>query len=272
MTLDSAVGPLVPLAPAGAAAPLFCVHPVSGSAYAYAGLSSLLGDDRPVYGLEAPGFDDDQDPVGSLPALSAGYVEALRQFRPDGPYCLLGWSLGGVVAFDMALRLRAVGARVPALVLVDSDLPVRTPLPTGKTMVQMFMHDLLRVADLPVAGLDGVFAGFPADADPDAVLAAVAEAGVLPVEADADFLGDRYAVFRVYLAALYDYERPGDFLGRLTFVRAAESNRDTMCWDTAAATVQEHVVPGDHHSMWVGANLEMLADIVRRALATADPG
>jgi len=262
-------GSLVPLAPAGTRAPLFCVHPVSGSAYTYQGLVGLLAADLPVYGLEAPGFDDDRAPVGSLPALSASYVEQLREFRPGGPYCLLGWSLGGVVAFDMALRLLAAGERVPALVLIDSDLPELMPLPPEKVTVQMFMHDLMRVANLPPADLDGVFAPFPPDAQPGELFAAIEASGVLPEEADADFLADRYAVFRVYLAALYDYEPAGTFPGTLTFLRAAESTADSMRWDGVAAAVDEHVVPGDHHSIWVGDSLRGLAAIVQSTMDAA---
>src|SRR3954454_8858500 len=93
---------IVPLKPDGSATPLYCVHASSGSAYSYLELAQLLGADRPVYGIEAPGFDGDREPVRSLPALSAEYAETLREFQPDGNYLLLGWSLGGTIAFDMA--------------------------------------------------------------------------------------------------------------------------------------------------------------------------
>jgi thioesterase domain-containing protein len=270
VTAGSALDALVPLRPDGDRAPVYCVHPVSGSAYTYRELAERLPAGQPVFGLEAPGFDDEREPVGSLPALSTLYVAALREFRPAGPYSLLGWSLGGPLAFDMAQRLVSSGARVPALILLDADLPVRAPLPSEPGMVGMFLHDLIRVAGLPLSGLDAVLAGFdPGEDDPGRLLAAVAASGLLPAEADAEFLGYRYAVFRVHLAALYDYEVSGRFPGRLTFVRAAESAPEPMCWDGTASTVDSYVVPGDHHSMWTGGSLLAIAEIVQRTLDRA---
>src|SRR4051812_13581113 len=100
---------IVPLRATGTRPPLYCVHAVSGSAYAYSGLTKLLGADQPVYGIEAPGFDNDRQPVSSLPALADESTEILRAFSlqehgADGGYRLLGWSLGGILAFEMAKR------------------------------------------------------------------------------------------------------------------------------------------------------------------------
>jgi thioesterase domain-containing protein len=127
---------IVPLQPEGTAPPLFCVHASSGSAYSYLELARLLGADRPVYGIEAPGFDGDREPVRSLPALSAEYTGTLRTFRPDGDFLLLGWSLGGIIAFDMARRLTAAGARVRQVVMVDVSVPRVAELPSEKEIAR----------------------------------------------------------------------------------------------------------------------------------------
>src|SRR5258708_6361139 len=100
---------IVPLAPEGTATPLFCVHASSGSAYVYLALARLLSPERPVYGIEAPGFDGGRDPVASVAALGAEYAETLQKFHPGGDFLLLGWSFGGMIAFDLAQRLTAAG-------------------------------------------------------------------------------------------------------------------------------------------------------------------
>ncbi|TQC42615.1 amino acid adenylation domain-containing protein, partial [Rhodococcus sp. WS4] len=99
-------------------APLFCVHPLSGLAWCFAGLGEHIGD-RPLYGLQATG-------VAELPETVAGlatrYVNAIRAVQPDGPYHLLGWSLGGTVAHEMAVQLREAGHQVAAPALLDTLL------------------------------------------------------------------------------------------------------------------------------------------------------
>ncbi len=79
---------VVPLRAGSGGSPLFCVHPVSGSAYAYRGLAGLLGADQPVYGFEAPGFDNDRAPVAVLPRLADEYTSILRAFAPGPGYRL----------------------------------------------------------------------------------------------------------------------------------------------------------------------------------------
>jgi len=109
----------VPDEPRGA--PLFCVHPVSGLAWCYAGLAETLRD-RPLYGLQATGESPD-----SVTTLAHRYVEHVRSVQPEGPYHLLGWSLGGNIAHEMAVQLRAAGADVATLALLDSFPPDAVP-------------------------------------------------------------------------------------------------------------------------------------------------
>ncbi|MFE6049723.1 amino acid adenylation domain-containing protein [Kitasatospora sp. NPDC056446] len=109
--------PLVPLSTRGSRPPLFCVHPVTGLSWCYAGLAGALPD-RPVYGLNA-----DLDPAGRHPDLDTlvdAYLARIRAVQPTGPYHLLGWSLGGNLAHAMACRLQERGERVGLLALLDS--------------------------------------------------------------------------------------------------------------------------------------------------------
>ncbi|MEV6974201.1 amino acid adenylation domain-containing protein [Kitasatospora sp. NPDC093806] len=108
---------LLPLRAEGAKAPLFCVHPAAGISWVYSGLLRHLDRDRPVYGLQARGLR------GGSPAavteIAEDYVRQIRAVRPEGPYHLLGWSFGAVVAQAMAVRLQAEGQEVALLALLD---------------------------------------------------------------------------------------------------------------------------------------------------------
>ena len=64
---------------------------------------------RPIYGLQAPGVAHDVPYAATIDEMAEDYVNAIRQIQPQGPYHLLGWSFGGVVAYAMACLSAADG-------------------------------------------------------------------------------------------------------------------------------------------------------------------
>ncbi|MGW5171765.1 amino acid adenylation domain-containing protein [Streptomyces nodosus] len=115
-----ALGIVLPLRAEGERPPLFAVHPAGGLAWCYAGLSARLGPDQPLYGIQARGLDDDLPLPHTLQQEAADYVERVREIQPNGPYRLLGWSVGGILAHTMAVLLREAGERVDLLALLDA--------------------------------------------------------------------------------------------------------------------------------------------------------
>ncbi len=116
---------LLPLRPAGDGdkAPLYCVHPAGGLSWCYAGLIRHLPADVPIYGLQAQGVGPATaaEPLpGTLEDLAAHYVDRLREVQPQGPYRLMGWSTGGIIAHAMATRLQDLGAEVELLAILDA--------------------------------------------------------------------------------------------------------------------------------------------------------
>jgi hypothetical protein len=106
----------------GAHPPLFLVHPASGQVGPYLGLSRALGEEFAVLGVQAVGLYSDEEPLATIPAMAARYVEALRAVAPAGPYCLGGCSTGSVIAFEMARQLVGSGAEVRLLAAIDPAL------------------------------------------------------------------------------------------------------------------------------------------------------
>lgn len=117
------LGTVVPLRASGGGAPLFCVHPVGGLAWCYSGLAEHVGG-RPLYGVQATGLPTVPN---TLAELASRYVDRILSVQPDGPYHLLGWSLGGNIAHEMAVQLREAGHEVASLVLLDSLPPDIVP-------------------------------------------------------------------------------------------------------------------------------------------------
>jgi amino acid adenylation domain-containing protein len=107
----------------GDAPVLWCVHPVSGVAADYRPLGRHL--DLRVMGLQMPGLDDAAAPhYSSLEEVAARHIRTIKHYQPEGPYNLLGWSLGGSLAHEMARQMTAAGDGVDALVLLDPRLEI----------------------------------------------------------------------------------------------------------------------------------------------------
>jgi len=154
--------PLVAIRPAGRLAPFFCVHPVGGQVLCYLDLVRHLAPDLPFYALQSPPDLVPQPaapPPGpaSIEGMAARYLSEVRRVQPRGPYRLGGWSLGGVIAFEMARQLAAEGERVSFLALIDSLPPAPEPgrPATEQELGTWFAGDLLALLGrgAPVAGL-----------------------------------------------------------------------------------------------------------------------
>jgi enterobactin synthetase component F len=111
---------LLRLKPAYDASPLFCIHPVLGLGWSFAGLNAYLGENRGLYALQAAGLDGVKPMAASITDMASAYIAELRQVQPHGPYRLMGWSLGGIVAHEMTRQLEELGEKVAFLSLLDS--------------------------------------------------------------------------------------------------------------------------------------------------------
>ncbi|WP_406100395.1 amino acid adenylation domain-containing protein [Streptomyces sp. NBC_01013] len=100
--------------------PLFAIHPAGGIAWCYAGLAARLGPDQPVYGIQARGLVRDEPLPRTLEDEAADYVQRIREVQRHGPYRLLGWSVGGVLAHTVAVMLQESGEEVELLALLDA--------------------------------------------------------------------------------------------------------------------------------------------------------
>ncbi|OZG29980.1 non-ribosomal peptide synthetase [Williamsia sp. 1138] len=116
---DPALAPLLSLRATGTRHPVFAVHPALGVAWSYTSLLPHLDTDQPLYGLQNPALSGGPR-LRSVPDLADFYVQQLRSVQPQGPYHLVGWSLGGSIVHEMAVQLREQGQRVDLLMLLDS--------------------------------------------------------------------------------------------------------------------------------------------------------
>jgi thioesterase domain-containing protein/aryl carrier-like protein len=101
-------------------APLFCVHGGAGTVLFYAALARALGAGHPVYALHAQGLYGRHRAHTSIEEMAGAYVEQIRSVQPEGPYAIVGYCFGGLVAHEMAVRLRAQGQEIDLVGHINS--------------------------------------------------------------------------------------------------------------------------------------------------------
>jgi thioesterase domain-containing protein len=108
--------------------PLYCVHWQGGSVLSYRDLANRLGPDQTLYGLQALGLDGKSKPHTRIEDMASFYIDEICAHQPDGPYYLVGASMGGTIAFEMACQLMDRGKDVALVALFDAN-PMRMPEP-----------------------------------------------------------------------------------------------------------------------------------------------
>ncbi|MFF1700192.1 amino acid adenylation domain-containing protein [Streptomyces sp. NPDC058257] len=266
---DTASAPVV-LAPGGARPAFYCVHPSGGSVAPYVPLAASLHPEQPLHALEAPRSLDGSDPVADL---AAAHAATIRAAQPRGPYHLGGWSTGGAVAFETARRLRAEGAEVAVVALIDTDVPPElTEPPSTALAIGLYAVDL--------AGLRGLGPeDMPALDDIEAldyeeqIAVAVRRITASPLAPDADEaqLADRMATFvaTVRGGAVW---RPQPVDVPLTLLTSQAPGAEERARYWAARTTggfTHHEAPGDHYAMMVPPHVGTVADLIQEVLDRA---
>ena len=129
--------PLIsPLREEGILPPLFCIHPLGGWMDHYLKILSAIDSARPVFGIRGRGLEPGEVLPTTVEDTAREQVDALRTVHKTGPYHLLGFSNGGIIAFEMACQLQEQRDDVAFLGLIDVSAP-STEVRYFKTLAAM---------------------------------------------------------------------------------------------------------------------------------------
>lgn len=255
LTLRSGSAPISPSNP-----PLIVVHPAIGLSWSFTSLLPHIGAQRTVYGLQNPALSG-AAPAADLGELAADYVARIREAVPHGPYHLLGWSLGGLIAQEMAVRLQRDGDTVGKLVLLDSYVLADHPDRHGAESVR----ELLGEMGFDTSDLVG---------EPDlATAVAVVGSGDGPL---ADLAPDDLAAIHAAFTSagpLASTWHPRTFVGDAVFVsaRVAAGGRAARHdWiDRITGRITDVRVDCDHARMLLPDNVSQFASVLAPAIDRA---
>jgi amino acid adenylation domain-containing protein len=111
---------LVPLRPVGSKKPLFLVHGLGLNVLLYTTIISYLDPEQPVFGLQAKGLNGIDKPLESIEEIASYYISEIMTIESEGPFQLAGYSLGGIIAFEMGHQLTEMGKKVSFIGLLDA--------------------------------------------------------------------------------------------------------------------------------------------------------
>ncbi|HZC24293.1 MAG TPA: thioesterase domain-containing protein, partial [Candidatus Binatia bacterium] len=122
LELDSTpeLSPLVMLKPGITGSSLFIVSGLGGGPAEFFQLAKYMQTPHGIFGLQPRGIEGFDDPCARIEDMAEFYLRAIVRFQPNGPYLLAGYSLGGLVAMEMARTLISNGQAVALLTMIDS--------------------------------------------------------------------------------------------------------------------------------------------------------
>jgi thioesterase domain-containing protein/acyl carrier protein len=295
--LRKEVGPtreasMVTIQSSGDRKPFFFVHPVGGHVFCYVALAHHLGKEQPFYGLQLEQTAEGRPVHTNIESMASHYLKELRVVQPDGPYFLGGWSMGGVVALEMAQQLQAQGQEVKLLALVDSTVPNSSNgNGTGNHKARKFMASLIP-SGLRKSGKSkeeaALLSGFARDLgisleqfaistdeleklppaeQLDYVIEKGREAGVVPADVDLPVMERLYEVFKNNHQALRSYV-PNYYRGQAALFKTeerlvADENDPTLGWGKVVEVLELQSVPGNHYTIVREPHVKALAERLR---------
>jgi amino acid adenylation domain-containing protein len=265
-------------APTAAPVNLFCIPGLGVHVFYYRHIGAALGPGIDCYGLEFPGVDGVADPAGTIEELSATLMRSLLQTAPKGPVALLGYSVGGAIAFEMTRRLIEAGRQVELTALVDSYSPwamrqlslrrralgwwrYATDASETARLTTLTRRPLEILASRVKRRSDDLALLNPGVEDPDGLVSQIQNAAVRRVARACRSAAGRYEPEPLpHDLVLFRAERrPPPPRGQLDLY-------DT--WRTmTSGRVEEIVVPGAHWDMLVPPSAAIIAGILRARLA-----
>ncbi|MFD2168469.1 amino acid adenylation domain-containing protein [Tumebacillus lipolyticus] len=259
--------PIVAMQPHGSRLPFFCIHAGTGGILQYMELARTFGTDQPFYGIQAPGLEDESEPLLTIDAMATHYLQEIKQIQPAGPYVLGGWCVGGAISFEIAKLLQQQGEEVALVAIMDSGVPNeeagRQELPDNLFGIE-FAKLMLPHVDEQTEKMLGELAQLSIEKCLGALLQLGQGAEILPPDLTLPRFTRMLQVFKKTKAA-FDRYRPTPGSGTIALFMAEEVSPDlpdaTQYWlDSLGAETDLHQIPGNHNSMLEPPNVQVLVD------------
>ncbi len=250
---------------AGTEQPPILITPGVGGRASFYQLAKHIRTGNPIYGIQAKGVDGLEEPLERIEDMALFYLDELNQLLPEGPYILIGYSFGGLVALEMAQRLSEDGKDVALLVLVDT-YPDPRYFPPSERLRLMAKRTRSHISLMKQLTLQGAFSYFVRGLERRLHIAGDHHGRISPETSRLSFAQTILRVEASDFVAMARY-RPRFYRGKIRFVRPEANpylpSDPAAIWKRLAGELEVETVPGDHVGM-VGTHFESLAAVLTR--------
>ena len=261
---------LVPIKSNGNQPPLFCIHPGGGNVLCYQHLAYYLNSEQPFYGLQSVGLNPQNEPHTSIEQMATYYIQELQTIQPHGPYFLSGWSLGGLVAFEMAQQLSRQGEQIALLALLDSysfsmTAQAQEPEDDLAQLVELVVELLKEDSDLYLEQMRE----FSYEEQLIYVIEQAKQKNLIPDDFDLAEAHSLLKVEKLNGQAANNYQ-PQYYPGSIVLFQASETDASfKSTWNELVEHIETYVVPGNHQNMVEPPHVQTLAQKLQKSLEQA---
>lgn len=245
--------------------PILIAHGLAGTA-SFSQLARSIQTRHPVYGIQARGLDGMQEPFDRIEDMADFYLDALHDLQPQGPYILVGYSFGGLVALEMAQRLSINTKSVAQLVMVDAYPHPRFLSPSQRIFL-MARRANRHISEMKQRPAREAVSYFLEGLKRRLHLSKVSDGTVTAAEPSCLSLARTAVQVKKKAFEAYRRYRPRFYPGKIRFVRAELNSyfpdNPALVWGNLAKEVEVETVPGDHIDM-VTTDFEGLAAALTR--------
>jgi thioesterase domain-containing protein len=237
---------------------LFFVHPGESAMLTLRHFTRALGPRQRVVGLLPERKGARFDPSQTIEDLAAGILRTMRQTQPAGPYYITGFSMGGLLAYEIASQLRAGGEDVAWLALLDAAAPAfsRPAMRRRLALPQRFARQRER-------GLSG------AVRHTGEVVGREVTAALVRLHLRRSRIGDDFD-WRGAIRLISRYRCPGNDAPVTLFLTeegVAHTGSRSLGWEQVhKGPLQVHSVPGEHVSMVIEPHVSVVAEMLTLSL------
>jgi len=258
--------PLVLLKPGTEKPPIFITHGLGGSVIDFYQVMKHIQLPHPIYGMQAKGIDGMEEPFERIEDMAQFYLDAVKELQPDGPYLLVGFSLGGLVTLEMAQRLHESGEKVALLAMLDSYPHIRY-LSHGQRLRLTTRLLARRLSAVIKLGMRGAVSYVLRPSQRPLLISTDRYRppnGVLLSPAMRRVRDSAYLALTCY--------RPRSYAGKIRFVRAETGTEfpddPVAVWGKLAEEFEVETVPGDHLGIMT-THFDSLASVISRFVKEA---
>lgn len=259
--------PFVQLKTGSEIPPILIAHGLDGRA-SFSQLANDIRTGQPIYGIQARGVDGMEEPLDRIEDMAKFYLDALCEVQSRGPYILIGYSFGGLVALEMAQRLSEEGEKVALLVLIDA-YPHPRHLSPGQRLRLMGRRTRRHLSEMKQGSARDAILYFVSGLQRRLRIAGSRGHGDRLPQARLLSLARKIAQVhnRAYVA--FRHYRPRFYRGKIKFVKAEINfyfpDDPAAVWGKLANELEVETVPGDHLEI-VRTGFESLAAVLTRYL------